>query len=85
MFVLKLSGIQKNWVNTNIIGASKMLNLLLTLKKATNSNQNEAKKKSQSFMMEQKGMTFDHDFYVVVGKQCRTQNAYTGHQHNIFI
>ena len=36
--------------------------------------------------MEQKGMTFDHDFYVVVGKQCRTENAYAaGHQHNIFI
>ena len=28
-------------------------------------------------------MTFDHDFYVVVGKQCRTENAYAGHQHNI--
>ena len=24
-------------------------------------------------------MTFDHDFYVVVGKQCRTENAYAGH------
>ena len=35
--------------------------------------------------MEQKGMTFDHDFYVVFGKQCRTENAYAGHQHNIFI
>ena len=37
--------------------------------------------------MEQKGMTFNHDFYVVVGncKQCRTENAYAGHQHNIFI
>ena len=35
--------------------------------------------------MEQKGMTFDHDFYVVVGKQCCTENAYAGHQHNIFI
>ena len=23
--------------------------------------------------MEQKGMTFDRDFYVVVGKQCRTE------------
>ena len=37
------------------------------------------------YSMEQKGMTFDHDFYVVVGKQCRTENAYAGHQHNIFI
>ena len=35
--------------------------------------------------MEQKGMTFDHDFYIVVDKQCRTENAYGGHQHNIFI
>ena len=26
-------------------------------------------------MIEQKGMTFDHDFYVVFGKQCRTENA----------
>ena len=23
-------------------------------------------------------MTFDHDFYVVVGKQFRTENAYAG-------
>ena len=30
-------------------------------------------------------MTLDHDFYVVVGKQCRTENLYAGHQHNIFI
>ena len=37
------------------------------------------------FLMELKGMTFDHDFYNVVGKQCRTENAYAGHQHNIFI
>ena len=35
--------------------------------------------------MIQEGMTFDHDFYVVVGKQCRTENEYAGHQHNIFI
>ena len=35
--------------------------------------------------MEQKGMTFDQDFNVVVGKQCRTENEYAGHQHNIFI
>ena len=37
--------------------------------------------------MEQKGMTFDHDLYVVVGlgNQCRTENAYAGHQNNIFI
>ena len=34
--------------------------------------------------MELKGMTLDHDFYAVVGKQCRTENAYTGHQYNIF-
>ena len=33
----------------------------------------------------QKGTTLDNDFYVVVGKQCRTENAYAGHQHNIFI
>ena len=25
--------------------------------------------------MELKGMTLIHDFYVVVGKQCRTENA----------
>ena len=30
----------------------------------------------QSKKMEQKGITFDHDFYVVVGKQCRTKNLY---------
>ena len=39
----------------------------------------------QLFGMEQKGMAFDHDLYVVVGKQYRTENAYAGHQHNIFI
>ena len=33
--------------------------------------------------MEQKGMTFEHDFYVVVGKQCCTEKA--GHQQDIFI
>ena len=33
--------------------------------------------------MIQEGMTFDHNFYVVVGKQWRTENAYAGHQHNI--
>ena len=32
----------------------------------------------QNIMMELKAMTLDHDFYVVVGKQCRTENAYTG-------
>ena len=30
-------------------------------------------------------MTLDHDFYVVVGKQCCTENAQTGHKYNIFI
>ena len=35
--------------------------------------------------MEQKGMIFDHDFYVVVGKQCCTENVYAGHQHNIYL
>ena len=33
----------------------------------------------------QEGTTFDHNFYVVVGKQCCTENVYAGHQHNIFI
>ena len=32
--------------------------------------------------MIQEGTTFDHDFYVVVGKQWRTENAYAGHKHN---
>ena len=38
-------------------------------------------------LMEQRGMTFDQDFYVVVnvGKQCRAENAYAGLKHNIFI
>ena len=31
----------------------------------------------KSKWMEQKGMTFDHDFYVVVGKQCRTEKMRT--------
>ena len=38
-----------------------------------------------SYMMEQKGMTLDQKFYVVVGKQSRRENANAGHQHNIFI
>ena len=25
--------------------------------------------------IEQKGMHLNHDFYIVVGKQCRTENA----------
>ena len=33
----------------------------------------------------QKDIDLNHDFYVIVGKQCRTENAYTGHQYNIFI
>ena len=32
--------------------------------------------------MEQKGMTFDHDFHVVVGKQCRTEKAYAAQVAN---
>ena len=35
--------------------------------------------------MDQKGTTLENDFYVVVGKQCRTESAYAGHQHNNFI
>ena len=31
----------------------------------------------------QKGMDLNHNFYVVVGKQCRTENGKTGHQYNI--
>ena len=31
------------------------------------------------YPMEQKGMTFDPNFYAIVGKQCRTENAYAGH------
>ena len=27
------------------------------------------------YLMDQKVTTFDHDFYVDVGKQCRTENA----------
>ena len=42
-------------------------------------------KNSLSFQIHQKGMHFNHDFYVVVGKQCCKENAYTGHQYNIFI
>ena len=35
--------------------------------------------------MDQKGTTFDHDFYVVVGKQYRTEYAYAGHQHQLIL
>ena len=30
-----------------------------------------------NFLIHQKGMYLNHDFYVVVGKQCHTKNAYT--------
>ena len=39
----------------------------------------------QNKMIEQKGMNLNHDFYVVVGKLYRKENAQTGHQYNIFI
>ena len=35
-------------------------------------------------VMHQKGINLNHNFYVV-GKQCRTENAYMGNQHNIFM
>ena len=38
-----------------------------------------------SYIIEEKGMHLNHDFYVVLGKQCCTENAVMGHQHNIFI
>ena len=40
---------------------------------------------SSKYVMCQKGIDLNHDFYVVVGKQCRTENVNTGNQHNIFI
>ena len=40
---------------------------------------------NKKYRMEQKGMTFDQDFYVFVGKQCRTENASAGQQYNISI
>ena len=36
-------------------------------------------------MIEQKGMHLNPDFYFVMGKQCRTENAYTGYQYNKLI
>ena len=36
-------------------------------------------------MIHQKGIDLNHDFYAVVGKECRTENVYTGHLHNILI
>ena len=38
-----------------------------------------------SLRIEQKGMHLNHDYYQVVGNQCRKENAYTGHQYNIFL
>ena len=34
---------------------------------------------NHNIFMIQEGTTLDHDFYVDVGKQCRTENAYAGH------
>ena len=36
-------------------------------------------------IMRQKGIDLNQDFYVVVGKQWRTENAYTGELYDIFI
>ena len=44
-----------------------------------------ANKTRKHLMVRQKGIDLNHDFYVVVGNQCRTENAYTGHQHIIVI
>ena len=35
--------------------------------------------------IELKGLHLDPNFNVVIGKQGRTENAYAGHQYNIFI
>ena len=34
-------------------------------------------------MIDQKGMHLNHNFFVVVGKQCRTENAYMGHANTV--
>ena len=40
---------------------------------------------SCAFLIRQKDIVLlNHDFYVFVGKQCRTENSYTGQQYNIF-
>ena len=40
----------------------------------------------KNIWIKQKGMHLNHDLSIVVGKQCRTENAWTGrHQYNIFI
>ena len=36
-------------------------------------------------MMRQKGIDLNNDFYVVVGKQYRTENEYTGHTNTIYL
>ena len=35
--------------------------------------------------MDQKGTTLDHDVYVVVGKQCRTESAYKNFINKILL
>ena len=35
-------------------------------------------------MIELKGMHLNHNIYVVVGKQCRTENAWTGIRYKIY-
>jgi hypothetical protein len=32
-----------------------------------------------------KGMTFDHDFYVVVGEKFGRENSYAGEQQKLFL
>ena len=46
---------------------------------------NTCKKVHFIAMIELKGMYMTQNFNVVVGKQFRTENAYTDHQYNIFI
>ena len=78
-----------NSPNLNLIHIAKVtlafLKNILKTKFFHTCNSNNIQSYTYFESMEEKGMTFDHDFYVVVGKQCRTENAYVGHQHNIFI
>ena len=61
----------------NFTGSSReMFHIAISLKKSTIDY--FAFWEHQYYLIELKGMHLNYDFYVVVGKQCRTENAYDG-------
>ena len=72
----------KNGANMLIVSTFALANL----KEQQLCTMESKREKSNTYIsMRQKGIDLNHNFYVVVGKQCRTENVHTGHQYNTFI